>query len=255
MAAPRQEPLTEDIYGFLQGHQEKKARSTATGSSEYTHLELLPKAPRHALTLSEDSRSHPSETHVSSVASGESRRSSVFDTPGYSSSASSVPPGPQRWLPCEFFWYGDCEEIFDLHDIDGWIYHVAVHHLNMVLPAKCKCWFCDDWVFLAETDTFQQRELCYIDRMHHIADHYRRGATTIDVRPDFDFLDHLWEHDLISRRDFQYMKDYHEAPQPKNGINPIPTAPSARSPAEVAVAVEVRPRPRGRRESRRSYYS
>ncbi|KAL6889890.1 hypothetical protein HDV57DRAFT_346895 [Trichoderma longibrachiatum] len=255
MAAPRQEPLLEDIYGFLQGHQEKKFRSTATGSSEYTHLELFPKAPRDALTLSEDSRSHPSETHVSSVASGETRRSSIFDTPGYSSSTSSVLPGRQQRLPCEFFWYGDCEETFGLHDINGWVHHVATQHLDMILPTKCKCWFCDEWVFLAEPEDFQQRDLCYTARIHHIAEHYRQGAMTTDVRPDFDFLDHLWENDLISRRDFQYMKDYHEAPQPRNGINPIPTAPSARSTVAVAVAVEVRPRHRGRRESRRSYYS
>ncbi|PTB61813.1 hypothetical protein BBK36DRAFT_1190443 [Trichoderma citrinoviride] len=255
MAASGQEPLTEDVYGFLQEHQEKKVRSTAVGSSEYTHLDLLPKAQRYAFTLSEDSRSHPSETHVSSVVSGETRRSSIFDQPGYSSSTSSVLPGRQRRLPCEFYWYGDCEETFDLHDIDGWVRHVADRHLDMMLPANCKCWFCDDWVFRAEPDTVQERQLCYTDRMHHIADHYRHGARTIDVRPDFDFLDHLWEHDLISRGDFQYIKDFHEAPQPRHGINPMPAAPGSRSSAAVAVAVEVRPRHRGRRESRRSYYS
>ncbi|KAL6860964.1 hypothetical protein J3F83DRAFT_310134 [Trichoderma novae-zelandiae] len=253
MAAPRQEPLAEDIYEFLQGHQEMRVQSTVTGSSEYTLLDLLPKAPRHAFTLSEDSRSHPSETHVSSVASGESRRSSIFDSPGYSSSTSSVPPGRRRPLPCEYYWYGYCEETFDLHDIDGWVHHVATRHLDMILPTKCKCWFCDDLVFLAEPDTIHQRHLCYTARMHHIADHYRHGARTIDVRPDFDFLDHLWENDLISRRDFSYMKGFHEAPQPKGGINCTPTAQSART--SVAVAVEVRPRHRGRRESRRSCHS
>ncbi|KAH6605024.1 hypothetical protein Trco_006731 [Trichoderma cornu-damae] len=264
MATPltgRQGLLAEDIYGFLQGHEQARTQSAATGSSEFIRFELRREAQQDALAFSQDSRSRSSKMHVSSAGSGETRPPSIFDLGGYSSSTSSVLPRRQqqqrrRWrrrrrLPCEFYWYGDCQETFDLDDVDGWVRHVGSQHLDMILPTSCRCWFCDDFVFRAESETMGERRRCYAARIRHIAEHYRRGATTGQVRPDFDFLDHLRANDLITIRDFRHARDFHEAPQPKNGINSVPApAPSAYS----AVAVEVRRRPRGRRESRRSYY-
>ncbi|PKK51257.1 hypothetical protein CI102_2775, partial [Trichoderma harzianum] len=153
------------------------------------------------------------------------------------SSMTSVSPSQQ--LPCEFYWYGDCKETFDLHDIDGWVDHVAAYHLNMILPSKSCCWFCDKVVFHAQPVTQQQCRLRFTDRMHHIADHYRRGATLADVRPDFDFLDHLRINDLISGGSFQRARHYHETPQPKNGINSTPL----NSRLDRGAVIEVRSRP------------
>ncbi|KAL7785282.1 hypothetical protein V8C37DRAFT_405904 [Trichoderma ceciliae] len=53
-------------------------------------------------------------------------------------------------------------------------------------------------------------------------DHYLKGATTDEVRPDFDFLDHLHANNLITRSQFLHAISFHEAPQPKNGINSTP---------------------------------
>ncbi|KAL7787125.1 hypothetical protein V8C37DRAFT_391109 [Trichoderma ceciliae] len=243
--------LTEDIYNFLQVHQQRRILPVATGSSgssEPIHFDPRRGAHEDASFSSEDFRSRPSEMHVSSAGSGETRRSSVFDSSRYSSSTSSVLP--RRQLPCEFYWYGDCEETFDLDNIDGWVHHIVSQHLGMALPMNCRCWFCDDFVFHAESELVHERRRCYTARMRHIADHFRRGATTDQVRPDFDFVDHLQANDLITRRDFRHSIGFHEAPQPKNGINSVPSAPSM----GWEMAVEVRLRYRGRPESRRSYY-
>ncbi|EHK18714.1 uncharacterized protein TRIVIDRAFT_66752 [Trichoderma virens Gv29-8] len=252
MAPQRRNSLTEDIYRFLQELEENKIRSTATGSSEFTPLRVRPETPRRASISSQDARRLP-ETDVLSITSGETPRSSIFDPIESSSSISSVLPG-QR-LPCEFYWYDDCEQTFDLRDIDGWVDHVATHHLHMMLPNKCCCWFCDEIVFRARPNNPQQHWLCYTERMHHIAGHYRRGATINDVRPDFYFLHHLWVNRLITRESFQRAKNFHEAPQPKHGIHSVPEAPSANR--EAVVWVQSGP-PRGssrrRHEPRTGYY-
>ncbi|KAK0756721.1 hypothetical protein N5P37_010877 [Trichoderma harzianum] len=235
MAGQQHIPLVVgDITHFLKEHRETKIRSTVLGSSDF-QLEQL------------------QETHVMSITSGETRHSSIFDPVESSSSVSSALPG--RRLPCEFYWHGDCEETFDLRDIDGWVDHVVAHHLDMILPSKSCCWFCDEVVFHAQPETQQQCRLSYTDRMHHIADHFRRGATLAGVRPDFDFLDHLHMNELISEGSFQRARNFHEAPQPKNGIKSVQTV--ARVDRGAVIEVRSRPlrRPRGRPESHTSYRS
>lgn len=78
--------------------------------------------------------------------------------------------------------------------------------------------------------------------MHHIAHHFGRDATISDIRPDFYLLDHLRDTGLIAERDFRTLKDWHEAPQPKGGINSEEPAPST---YDRGVAVEIKYR-RGR---------
>ncbi|KAH8125438.1 hypothetical protein ACSS6W_010552 [Trichoderma asperelloides] len=238
MATPRpdeQRPstarLAEDIYGFLSDlYRGKTSCYMATGSSEPIHIDLCRKP------------------HAVSSASGETRRSSVcssvFDSERSLSSMSSVSPGPQ--LPCEFYGYDDCEETFDLNNVNGWVQHICGHHLIWRLPRDCICWFCDDAVFRTVDETADEREHNYRARMHHIADHYARGATTSDIRPDFYFLDHLRDIGLVSERNFRIYKDWHEAPQPKGGINSKEPAPCAYH-QEVAVEVKWR-RGRERRQ-------
>ncbi|KAL6887001.1 hypothetical protein GGI43DRAFT_270808 [Trichoderma evansii] len=205
MVTPRREeqrPSTalqpEDIYGFLSDLYQRRTRYMATGSSEPIHIDPCRKP------------------HALSSASGETRRSSVcssvFDSDGSSSSMS-----PQ--LPCEFCGYDDCEETFDLNNIGDWVQHICGHHLLWRLPSVCICWFCDDAVFHAADETAGERERNYRARMHHIADHFGHGATTSEIRPDFYFLDHLRDIGLVSERNFRIYKDWHEAPQPKGGIN------------------------------------
>ncbi|KAM6483100.1 hypothetical protein HDV62DRAFT_343592 [Trichoderma sp. SZMC 28011] len=213
-------PSAEDINRFLDKHKETKIHSTVIGSSDF-QLEKRQETPCRVSNSSRHRRRRRPEARIMSTTSGETRHSSIFDPVESSSSVSSALP--RQRLPCEFYWYGDCEETFDLRDIDAWVDHVAAHHLDMILPSKSCCWFCDEVVFHAQPETQQQCRLSYTDRMHHIADHYRRGATLAGVRPDFDFLDHLHMNELISEGSFQRARNFHEAPQPKNGINSVPT--------------------------------
>ncbi|KAL7930070.1 hypothetical protein V8C35DRAFT_314023 [Trichoderma chlorosporum] len=243
--AAKQTRWVDEIYGVLQKLEESKIRTVATGSSDFTRLELHRRTPRRVSNSSEHPRRRQ-ETNVSSITSGETRQSSIFDSVETSSSiSSSALPGER--LPCEFNWYGNCEESFDLRDIEGWVHHVETQHLRMMLPAECRCWFCDEIVFRAHPDDQQQRRFCYTDRMHHIAGHYRRGATINDIRPDFDFLHHLWINALITESSFQRARNFHEAPQPKHGINSVPPKPSR----SRGMVMEVTSRPR-RRSSRRA---
>ncbi|KAL5089999.1 hypothetical protein Trisim1_004832 [Trichoderma cf. simile WF8] len=253
MAGQHHIPSAEDITHFLEEHQETRIRSTVIGSSDFGRLELLQGTPRRVSTPSRHRRRYRPEIPIMSITSGETRLSSIFDSVESSSSASSALPG--RRLPCEFYWYGDCEETFDLRDIDGWVDHVAAHHLDMILPSKSCCWFCDEVVFRAQPETQQQCRLSYTDRMHHIADHYRRGATLAGVRPDFDFLDHLHMNELISEGSFQRARNFHEAPQPKNGINSVPTVAGVDRGAVIEVRSRPLRRPRGRPESHTTYHS
>ncbi|KAM0256503.1 hypothetical protein ACHAQJ_004914 [Trichoderma viride] len=195
----------KSIYDFLSDFQQGKIRLVATGSSEPIDME-------------------PNEgPHVLTAPSGETRRSSVFDPTGSSSSTSSVLPLPR--LPCEFDQYDDCEETFDLNNVEDWVHHIDSVHLGGILPMNCICWFCDDGDFRAVNGTMHERQRNYTARMRHIADHYHQ-ATTRDIRPDFDFLDHLHNNGLISEREFDIARNFHEAPQPRDGINTVKPAPS-----------------------------
>lgn len=78
--------------------------------------------------------------------------------------------------------------------------------------------------------------------MHHIAGHFGHGATISEIRPDFYLLDHLRNIGLVSETNFRMYKEWHEAPQPRGGINSEEPAPGA---YDRGVAVEVKCR-RGR---------
>ncbi|KAL6906954.1 hypothetical protein GGI43DRAFT_247445 [Trichoderma evansii] len=171
--------------------------------------------------------------------------SSASDPYGTSSSMSVVSSSPQ--LPCEFYGYENCEETFDLNSFDDWVQHICGHHLRWRLPRYCICWFCDDAVFHAVDETADEREHNYRARMHHIADHFGHGATMSEIRPDFYFLDHLRDIGLVSERNFQACKAWHEAPLPKGGINSEGPAPDAYN-QEMVIEVKYR---RGREYRRR----
>ena len=85
----------EDITRFLEKHQETKIRSTVLGSSEFGQLELRRETPRRVSLSSKHRRRRRRrpETQVMSITSGDTRRSSIFDSVESSSSTSSVLPG------------------------------------------------------------------------------------------------------------------------------------------------------------------
>lgn len=131
--------------------------------------------------------------------------------------------------------------MFNLNNVDDWIQHCG-DHLLWRLPKDCSCWFCDDAIFHAVDNTADELERNFRARMHHIAYHFGHDATVIDIRPDFYLLNHLLNNGLIAEKDFRIHKDWHEAPQPKGGINSEEPAPSTYG---RGVAVEIKYR-RGR---------
>lgn len=93
MARQHHTPLiVEDITHFLKEHKETKIRSTVTGSSDF-QWELPQETPRRVSIPPRHRRRHRLEAHVMSITSGETRRSSIFDSVESSSSASSALPG------------------------------------------------------------------------------------------------------------------------------------------------------------------
>jgi hypothetical protein len=88
--------------------------------------------------------------------------------------------------------------------------------------------------------------------MRHIAEHFFQGATVEGMRADFPFLDHLRNNGLISERAYIIARDWHEAPQPRGGINTKRPSSSAYQ-GVTRVVVEVKSR-RGRYGERKRQF-
>lgn len=120
-------------------------------------------------------------------------------------------------MPCEFARYTGCAATFDaFSQTEAWMRHVLEEHLDWAAPAACLCWFCDDFKFVVGPagdggENFRAR-------MVHIAGHYQEG-TAGAVRPDFFFLDHVWERRLVGWEVFEREKRVHEAVQVE-GLRP-----------------------------------
>lgn len=119
-------------------------------------------------------------------------------------------------LPCEFAKYSRCRRTFPLTDLDQWMDHIIVDHLDHKLPNKCVCWFCDDISFDAEAQKTDRLNNFFL-RLEHIRDHFRDDHYTVDeIRPDFAFISHLHHHQLISDRMFHRTESWGESPAPTN---------------------------------------
>lgn len=101
-------------------------------------------------------------------------------------------------LPCEFVGYSNCHSTFDPRDTELWIEHIVSEHLHGKMPLKCVCWFCDDFEFDVEKHAID-RYANYFRRMEHIREHVLEDHLSIHhIRPDYHFLEHLKNHNLIS---------------------------------------------------------
>ncbi|KAF5124041.1 hypothetical protein E5D57_011963 [Metarhizium anisopliae] len=122
-------------------------------------------------------------------------------------------------LPCEFREFSGCQKQFALRDKDLWIDHIIDEHLHRRYPRVSICWFCDKPVFRSGLDQKGDRLQSFRQRMDHIATHFKEGMTAADIRPDFHFLDHLHEHNLIDESTFRSAKKLGEFP---GGYSPRP---------------------------------
>ncbi|KAK2018820.1 hypothetical protein LZ32DRAFT_290713 [Colletotrichum eremochloae] len=140
----------------------------------------------------------------------------------------------RRMLYCEFQPWTGCQEQFQLDDVDAWIRHTDYEHLQDNFPAKCICWFCDDFVF--STKQCPDARYNFINRMKHIADHILDGDRFEQRRPDFHYLDHLYTTGKIPRQAFEWAKDANEGPRPLGEVHPWGWRPARREAAIVVTA-------------------
>ncbi|KID78778.1 uncharacterized protein G6M90_00g026700 [Metarhizium brunneum] len=115
-------------------------------------------------------------------------------------------------LPCEFRKFSGCQKQFDLHDKDSWIDHIIDEHLHGRCPRVSICWFCDESVFRSGSNQKDEKLESFRQRMYHTATHFKEGMTAADIRPDFYFLDHLRENNLIDESTFRSAKKLGELP-------------------------------------------
>lgn len=120
-----------------------------------------------------------------------------------------------RLLPCEFSRYALCTEWFHAEDTHTWVEHIITDHLRNNIPSKCCCWFCDDYKFdVAQTGVDQYTNFMW--RMEHIREHLVGDGYTVGrSRPDYDFLDHLWNEKLISKATFDAARSWQDGPPPR----------------------------------------
>lgn len=127
-----------------------------------------------------------------------------------SSSLGTTGDGGAYILPCEFVSYGSCNENFYPTEFDRWILHIVVDHLRNRLPNKCCCWFCDTYDFDARRDHLD-KESNFRNRLDHIRCHIRDDGLGIDqIRPDYDFIAHIWKCGLISRAVYETAQRWRE---------------------------------------------
>ncbi|KAI3318242.1 hypothetical protein HD806DRAFT_540324 [Xylariaceae sp. AK1471] len=127
-------------------------------------------------------------------------------------------------LPCEFYGFGPCDRLFASDDVEAWIQHIVSDHLEDKLPNRCLCWFCDDYDF--KTQDGGDRMTNFENRMWHIREHLIEGCTISDMRPDFFFMDHLYECGLITTYTYRYARRHQETIQKIPHIVPFNFIPS-----------------------------
>ncbi|OHW99899.1 hypothetical protein CSPAE12_01474 [Colletotrichum incanum] len=146
-------------------------------------------------------------------------------------------------LHCEFLPWTGCQQQFQPDEVDAWIRHTEDEHLQGNFPAKCICWYCDDFVF--STQRCPDAGLNFTNRMRHIADHILEGDHFEQRRPDFHYLDHVYRTRKISRQAFERARGASEGPRPSETVYPAGWRPAGRE-ARVVVTEGGRRRHRER---------
>ncbi|GKT57090.1 hypothetical protein ColTof4_11244 [Colletotrichum tofieldiae] len=143
----------------------------------------------------------------------------------------TTPLPSRRMLHCEFLPWTGCQQQFQLDEVDAWIRHTEDEHLQGNFPAKCICWYCDDFVF--STQRCLDAGLNFTNRMMHIAGHILEGDHFEQRRPDFHYLDHVYRIRKISRQAFERARGASEGPRPSGMVYPPGWRPARREAAVV----------------------
>lgn len=228
------ESCVEDIQSVLSHVEGRKNNNGVLGSSPELGSYTASPGPYYAtsLNISEAPRQPQALTHRGTPSWGSSATQASFAFDAFENlstcSASTAPStsGPEPVmrqrpaiadfgagsLPCEFRTFANCSGMFPLHQANLWIEHMIHEHLRGAFPIKSLCWFCDDVQFESKSSRQDDKMLCYRQRMHHIASHFYQGLTAANIRPDFNFLDHLLRNRLISEEMFRRASQHGELP-------------------------------------------
>lgn len=114
---------------------------------------------------------------------------------------------------CPFDFTG-CRALLEPHDFDNWYSHSLSHFGRRRLPTYTRCIFCP------ETFENENPNICWRQRMIHIADHLDDGYTINDhARPDFALIRHLYSEGIITPRLYESLQEGNERPR-LDGIRP-----------------------------------
>ncbi|KFZ19453.1 hypothetical protein V502_03657 [Pseudogymnoascus sp. VKM F-4520 (FW-2644)] len=151
-------------------------------------------------------------------------------------------------LPCIFRDILDCPHI-NFDDTDSWSEHVIGHFGPSGPPPHALCVFCDS-SFGDENAT-----ACWNEYLGHINEHFERGRTLDNRRPDFGTLRYLRDNGIITEEEYDFFKRGSERPN-VSGLIPLDCEPEeimAKKRAEEAASNRIIVSdPRRRRDQQRS---
>ncbi|KAI9770802.1 MAG: hypothetical protein M1840_003052 [Geoglossum simile] len=178
-----------------------------------SHTSVAMTGHSHSLQNSFSTGALPGLTQCStSDSAGQSTRASAIEQPYKLDTESGFAvAGPVRRVTiyeCPFLFL-ECEELF--YNADLWISHAETHFGNHPPPTHAICCFCDR-IFDDENPN-----VCWGNRMNHVAGHYMRGDSLRRCLPDH----------ALSRYYYQICQPHsHPAPTPS-------PAPSVYGPGEL----------------------
>lgn len=283
--SPSQNLSPTSINEFLEDHRRSSSRDRRLIENGSSFVPPLP-TPRHshsrAAVAAPGRQYNPAparnrRTSTVTVGSSSTGMSSVFDAPSWHQSEHNslysasnytdeitLPPmtGPLRpppngayMLPCEFIKYESCDLYFHPEDIDQWMDHIIVDHLDSRLPNKSACWYCDDYDFDALRDGVDKLTH-FRNRLDHIHGHIRDDAYGVNqIRPDFAFIAHIESLGLIAQPMFEEVQSYREGPDSGvTGIYAHDWVPPERQQQQYgqSQAVVINEKPRGRKSNKHS---
>ncbi|KAI1085999.1 hypothetical protein F5B19DRAFT_480743 [Rostrohypoxylon terebratum] len=194
--------------------------SRVSCSREKQQKEVESEAPEDFSDVwSSDSYSSSYSSNSTPSTSSVSSKYSQYDTAIERDWYKFQEPATAYALPCEFYAIGGCGAFFNYADVDAWIEHIVIDHLQDKLPEKADCWFCTTYSFNVKDPRVPgDRQLNFQNRMHHIHSHIGDGKTENDMVPDFHMLDHLLKHNLISEGRYNEVRRWQSLPTPNKHL-------------------------------------
>ncbi|KAK0674509.1 hypothetical protein QBC41DRAFT_1667 [Cercophora samala] len=187
---------SESAYSYSDAQSYTTTPTIASRAHSHTTTSTM-QSSKSSVFSHQNSWDYQSSMGKTSIASG---RRTLGAQPAAASIVNPTHHAGELW--CEFSALQGCTATFRLDDEYSWIQH-HIWHLRDVYPFRSKCWFCDDFQFVARNSDDDLYPTFY-DRMQHIRTHISQdGKTSRQARPDFHVVDHMYQQRLISEEAYQ----------------------------------------------------